>query len=129
MIHKSVPIMPMIFLIVSNIAGNIVNTIVNTASPMINNGVINRINFTSGVNRFIKTEAIPKDFGKPIAASVAKSINYFCFLPLIREPRYELQNCLPSLQLLRSHLFQTCHHTHGQSFHSNEILSYSQIRR
>jgi hypothetical protein len=97
--------MPLIFLIVGNIASDIVNTIINTAGPMIDDRVINCINLASGVNRLIETEAVPKDFGKPVATSATESVNHFLPFAVIREFRYELQNHLPSLQLFRSHLF------------------------
>ncbi len=84
--------MPAIFLIVGNIAGNVVNAVVNTASPVVDDGVIDEV--AGGIDN-LECESVEQSFGKPVAASAAKALDDFSTFTIIREPRYEVQNCLP----------------------------------
>ena len=90
--------MPAIFLIVGDIAGNVVNAVVNAASPVVDDGVIDKV---AGCIDDLECESVEQGFGKPVAASAAKALDNFLSFAIIREPRYEIQNCLPKLLALR----------------------------
>lgn len=90
--------MPAIFFIVGDITGNVVNAVVNATSPVIDDGVIDKV--ARGVND-LECESVEQGFGKPIAASAAKALNNFLPFTTIREPRYEVQYCLPEFLTLR----------------------------
>ena len=115
MIHKPIPVMPAIFLIVGDIAGNVVNAVVNAASPVVDDGIVDEV---TGLINDLECESVEQGFGKPVAASAAKALDNFLPFAIIREPRYEVQHCLPELLALWRHLID-CRHTHDPSFHSN----------
>ena len=115
--------MPAIFFIVGDIAGNVVNAEVNAASPVVDDRIIDDV--SRGIND-LECESVEQGFGKPVAASAAKAFDNFLSFAIIRESRYEVQNCLPKLLTFRRHFVETSLHKHGQSFHSNEIVSYNQ---
>ena len=117
--------MPAVFFIVGDIAGNVVNAVVNAASPVVDDRVVDDV--AVGIDDFDKS--VPQDFGKPVAASATKTFDNFLSFAVIREPRYEVQYCLPKLLALWRHFVEAGLHKYGQSFHSHEIVSYNQNQR
>ena len=90
--------MPAVFLIVGDIASDVICSAIDTTRPMVDDGVVDDV--AVGIDN-IKCESVPQDFGKPIAASAAKTLDYFLPFTVIREPRYEVQYCPPELLTLR----------------------------
>ena len=86
--------MPVIFLIVGNVAGDIIDSIIDSARPMIDDRVI--YNVTVGIYDF-ESESVKQGFGKPVATSTAKALDNFLSLAIIRESRYELHHRLMQL--------------------------------
>ena len=90
--------MPTIFLIIGDIASDVICSAIDTTRPMVDDGVVDDV--TIGIDN-IECKSIPQDFGKPIAASAAKALDDFLSFAVIRESRYEVQYCLPEFLTLR----------------------------
>lgn len=90
--------MPTIFLIIGDITSNVICSAIDTTRPMVDDGVVDDI--AVGIDN-IECESVPQGFGKPVATSTAKALDDFLSFAIIREPRYEVQYCLPELLALR----------------------------
>jgi hypothetical protein len=90
--------MPAIFLIVGDIASDVIRSAIDTTCPMVDDGVVDDV--TIGIDN-IECKSVPQSFGKPIATSTAKTLDDFLSFTVIREPRYEVQYCLPEFLTLR----------------------------
>ena len=114
--------MPAIFLIVGDISGNVVNAVVNAASPVVDDGIIDEV---AGSIDDLECESVEQGFGKPVTASTAETFDNFSSFTIIRESRYEVQYRLPKFLALRRHFVGR--HIRDQSFHSNGIVLNSQV--
>ena len=90
--------MPAILLIVGDIASDVICSTIDTTRPMVDDGIVDDV--TVGIDN-IERKSVPQDFGKPVAASTAKALDDFLSFAIIREPRYEVQYCLPEFLTLR----------------------------